>query len=132
VRVSSVALSSVQFRRAWIADRASGSTNLPNPFRRPEYKVAEWKEALDLDAHASADYRVANAANHHGDAYLLHAVLFALSLFLLGAPTQVHRRAMQRATLVLGTLTFTLTLISMARLPRARAEPPHGNDSAAL
>jgi hypothetical protein len=113
---------------AWIADRAAGHTELSNPFASPQYRVADLQKALDLNEQAATLLDTAHTAILRADAYLLHTVLFALSLFLLGATTQARRRSMQRATLILGALAFTLTTISMARLPRAPWHHPHDGE----
>jgi len=116
---------------AWIADRASGDVDAPNPFKRPEYRIPEWDEALALDRFAASALAQANAANANNDTYLLHTVLFALSLFLLGGTTQVRRRGAQRAMLALGALAFTATMISLVRLPREPWHPADKTDTAA-
>jgi hypothetical protein len=109
---------------AWIADKAAGRPDLPNPFGRPAYRLADQEAALELDAQAEAEIAHAGAANSHNDAYVLHTVLFALSFFFLGATSQARRQGTRRVMLVFGTLVFTLSVISLARLPRAKAEGP--------
>lgn len=109
---------------AWIADKAAGRSDLPNPFIRPEYRLADEAAALELDAQAEAEIGQAAAANARNDTYVLHTVLFALSFFFLGATSQARRRGTRRAMLVFGALIFALSVISLARLPRARSERP--------
>jgi hypothetical protein len=111
---------------AWIADKASGRADLANPFLRPEYRLVDEAQARALDVQAAADVSEANAANGHSDLYVLHTVLFALSLFFLGATSQARRLAMQTTAVAFGGLIFTASAISLARLPRAsaRAERP--------
>jgi hypothetical protein len=109
---------------AWIADKAAGRPDLPNPLGRPEYRLADQEAALELDAQAEAEIAHAGTANSHNDAYVLHTVLFALSFFFLGTTSQARRQGTRRVMLVFGTLVFTLSVISLARLPRAAAEGP--------
>ena len=115
---------------AWIASEASGSVEGPNPLALPEYQIPELKKMTELDDLTRVEIEKANAGNEHSDGYVLHTVLFAISLFFLGATSQYRRRGMRRAMLALGSLVFLLTVISMTRLPRANAglfEQRHGD-----
>ena len=118
---------------AWMADEAAGRTDAPNPFARPEYHIAEQKTVADLDEEALSDIATANADNANSDGYVLRTVLFALSLFFLGATSEARRRTFRRAMLAMGALVFTLTVISVARLPRAHHPRfrPQGSQGAA-
>lgn len=108
---------------AWIANEAQGRGNGLNPFALPEYRLADQEAASGLDAQAASNIAVANVANGTGDSYVLHTVLFALSLFFFGGTSEARRSGMRRAMLTLGTLVFLLTAVSMIRLPRAGS--PH-------
>ncbi len=105
---------------AWIADVDAGQTDAPLPFARPEYRLAAQDRIAVLDEGARRSVSAANQANGHADMYVLHTVLLAISLFLLGTAGQGRNRTGQIAALVLGGLVFGLTTISVARLPRAR------------
>ena len=106
---------------AWIADSASGDPDLVNPFARPEYRLADLMAADALDSQAASHIAVASEANRTSDTYMLHTVLFALSLFFLGARSEARRRGMRRVTLIFGALVFTLTVVSVVRVPRRSA-----------
>jgi len=95
--------------------------------------MAEQDTVADLDEQALSDIATANAANEHSDGYVLHTVLFALSLFFLGATSEARRSSFRRAMLAMGALVFTLTVISVARLPRAHhpSLARHGSQGAA-
>jgi len=115
---------------AWIAMKATRPAVLPNPFVLPEYRLPELDKVARLDDQAHVDIEASNAANQHSDGYVLHTVLFALSLFFLGGTSQMRRRGVRRAMLILGSAVLLLTLISMSRLPRAHAglfEQRHGH-----
>lgn len=105
---------------AWVADVEAGREDAPLPFVRPEYRLAAQERITVLDQRARRAVAIANDANDHGDMFILHTVLLAISLFLLGAAGQARRRSGQIAALALGGLAFVLTTASMARLPRAR------------
>ena len=92
---------------AWRADEAAGRTDAPSPFARPEYHIAEQKTVADLDEQALSDIATANADNANSDGYVLHTVLFALSLFFLGATSEARKRIFRRAMLATGALVFT-------------------------
>jgi hypothetical protein len=109
---------------AWIADKANARVDLPTPFARPQYRLADQEDATALDARATAEILAANAANAHADVYGLYTVLFALSLFFLGATSTVRHRGMRRAMLVFGALIFTLSVVSLAQQPRASGGRP--------
>jgi len=114
---------------AWIAQGGSARADLPNPFALPEYRSPGLKKVAVLDEEAQAAIESAHAANGNSDAYVLHTVLFALSLFFLGATSETRRRGMRRAMLALGGVVVLLTVISVSRLPRAHAalfEQRHG------
>ncbi len=117
--------------QAWIASEAGarGGEGL-NPFSLPEYHLAEQDEVSRLDAQAASNIAAANAANSTGDSYVLRTVLFALALFFFGGTSEARRSGMRRAMLILGSLLFTLTVISVVRLPRA-ASPPLGRSGRA-
>jgi hypothetical protein len=110
---------------AWIADVEAKVPHPPLPFVRPEYKLAAQDRIDDSDKRAQSNLMVSNAANDNSDAFVLHTVLFAMSLMFLGATAQAHRRRAQLTMLVFGALSFTATFISMARLPRATHNDEH-------
>jgi hypothetical protein len=113
---------------AWIADVDAHLPHPPLPFVRPEYKIAAQGRIEDLDSRVTGDLDIANAANGNSDSFVLHTVLFALSLMFLGATAQAHRRRTQLTMLIFGALSFLCTFISMARVPRA----PRHDDQVAI
>ncbi len=115
---------------AWIADVQAGHVDAPLPFARPEYRLATQDQILALDERVGRAVAAANAANDHGDMFILHTVTLAISLFLLGAAGQARGRPAQIAALVLGSAVFALSMVSMARLPRARPGASGGEAAA--
>ena len=105
---------------AWIAAEGAGRADVPNPFVLPEYRSAGLQTVADLDKKAMTNIATANEANSNSDAYVLHTVMFALSLFFLSATSQVRRRTMRRAMLAVGVVVFTGTVFSVSRLPRSQ------------
>jgi hypothetical protein len=116
----------------WIASEGQGRSNGLNPFALPEYRLADQEAASKLEAEAASSIAVANAANDTGDAYVLHTVLFALSLFFFGGTSESRRSGMRRVMLTLGALVFLLTTTSVIRLPRASSPPLGRSAKAAL
>jgi len=105
---------------AWIRDVAStGREDAELPFFRPEYHLAAQQEIETLDAQVAKQLDFANAANSHSDMFVLHTVLFALSLIFLGGVAQARRSRAALMMVILGMLAFVGTFASMVRLPRA-------------
>lgn len=104
---------------AWIRDSHAGGRDVALPFGRPEYRLAAQQKVDVLDSDVKRQLDRANAANSHSDMFVLHTVLFALSLMFLGATAQARRHRTQLTMLTFGALAFFLTFMSMARLPRA-------------
>jgi hypothetical protein len=109
---------------AWSRDAAAGRDDAPLPFLRPEYKLAASENVRRLDERVADRTAAAAKANSNGDAFVLHTVLLALSMFFLGSTSQTRRRRMQVATLGFGAIAFGATLFSVARLPRAGEAGP--------
>lgn len=116
---------------AWIADVEAGQQDPPLPFARPQYHLATESRIRALDERAHRAVAFANNANDQGDLFVLHTVLLAISLFLMGAAAQARGRVAQIAALSLGGLAFLLTTVSVARLPRARPGRPEVSAGAA-
>jgi hypothetical protein len=120
-----------EFRPAlegWIADTRAGKDTGDGdlPFRRPDYRIAEMTESKALDRKASTALAEANRANGNSDLFVMHTVFFALALFFLGTAGQTNGRLVRRAMLVFGALAFTVTMISMTRIPRGHPERLRG------
>jgi hypothetical protein len=111
---------------AWIADKGRNATT---PFKRPEYRNLEEEAALAAQRDATTDYAVANRANDTGDLFVLHTVVLAMALFLLGATTQVKGPRAQRGLLIFGALVLVVAMTSMAKRPRAPHPRPFGGES---
>lgn len=116
---------------AWIADVEAGDQDAPLPFARPQYRLATETRIEELDQRARRAVVVANEANDHGDLFVLHTVLLAISLFLMGAAAQARSRTAQIGALALGCLAFVLTTASVVRLPRAHPGRLHSGASPA-
>lgn len=114
---------------AWVADVEAGREDAPLPFVRPEYRLATQDRIVALDQRARRAVSAAKEANDNGDMFVLHTVLLAISLFLMGAAAQARARAAQITTLALGGLVFVLTTASVARLPRAHPGSPGSGSS---
>jgi hypothetical protein len=106
---------------AWIAEPTRKGT----PFGLPQYHVAEEEAALEIQQAAAKQIEAANLANDTADIFVLHTVVLAMALFLLGAATQVRGNRVQQGMLAFGALVLLLTLVSMVRRPRAPRPHPH-------
>jgi hypothetical protein len=112
----------------WIAERRRGGDAIDPPFKPPRYKLAGLEKANELAGEADAATQAANEANERSDLFVLHTVLFAIALFFLGSSSAARHRGVRRAMMVAGALMLVLSVISMARLPRAS----RGSDRANL
>lgn len=108
---------------SWIAERAAGREPRELPFKSPLYKVEPAAKAAEANHQAEAATNAANEANGRSDLFVLHTVMFAMALFFLGTASAVDSRTTKRVMLLLGGLVVILSVISVARLPRASSAP---------
>ena len=109
-------------------DQTTEAETLRNAFTKLQQKLEETRSTCEMLMARNRRARTigkANAANGHSDSYVMHTVIFALALFFLGATSETRRGGIRKAVLVFGALLFTLTVISVARLPRQPSVPPH-------
>lgn len=103
----------------WLDDRDGMRTSGKLPFELPEYRVPDEEAAVRLQAQAARASDAAHAANANGDQFVLHTVLAALVLFLVGVTPQLRLRRVQGGVLIFGAVLLAATLVSVARLPHA-------------
>jgi hypothetical protein len=103
---------------AWIRDAAKEGPSSPLPFSRPEYRLAAQQDVDALDRRIRDAMTAGNDANQNGDLFVLHTVLFSLSLFFLGSVAQIDSGRIRALMLTIGALAFLVSTISMARIPR--------------
>jgi hypothetical protein len=103
---------------AWIRDAEKAVPSSPLPFSRPEYRLAAQQDVDALDRRIRDAMASGNDANLNGDLFVLHTVLFSLSLFFLGSVSQIDSGRVRVTMLAIGTLSFLLSTVSMARIPR--------------
>ena len=106
---------------AWIATKPAKTPNAPlTPFAMPEYHLAADDSALQLDRLADRTANLGVAANRHGDAYVLDAVLFATAMVFGSASQQDSNRKSMRLILIgLSTLMCLVALVRIAISPSA-------------
>lgn len=104
---------------AWAADRDGVRSKGELPFELPEYRVPDAEEATRLQAEAARAHADARKANDRSDVFVLHTVLAALALFTAGMAPQIRAPGVRRGLLIFGAAVLAVTLVSMARLPRA-------------
>jgi hypothetical protein len=103
---------------AWIRDVAKSGPDAPLPFARPEYRLSAQEDVDALDRRSREAMSAGNDANRNGDLFVLHTVLFSLSLFFLGSVSQIDNGKVRALMLALGALAFLVSATSMARIPR--------------
>ena len=106
---------------AWIATKPALTPNAPlTPFAMPEYHLVADDSALQLDRLADKAADLGVAANRHGDAYVLDAVLFATAMVFGGAAQQEsNRRSMRLILIGLSTFMCLVGLMRIAMSPSA-------------
>jgi hypothetical protein len=109
--------------KRWMEERKTAGETAELPFKPPGYKLAALQKANALAQEADEATQSANEANARSDLFVLHTVLFAISLFFLGASSSARHKGVRRAMLIVGALALVLSAISMARLPRAPHPP---------
>jgi hypothetical protein len=106
---------------AWIATKPAQTPNAPlTPFAMPEYHLVADDSALQLDRLADKTANLGVAANRHGDAYVLSAVLFATAMVFGSVAQQESNRKSMRVMLVgLSTLMCLVALVRIVMAPSA-------------
>jgi hypothetical protein len=106
---------------AWLATKPARNPGAPlTPFTMAEYHLLADDSAQILDRLADSMATMGVAANHHGDAYVLDAVLFATAMVFGGAAqAESNRRSMRLILIGLATLMCLVALARIAMSPSA-------------
>lgn len=105
---------------AWIESRPAVNPRAASgPFALPEYRLAQNEEAARLATEAERLFQEGQAANEHGDNYVLDSVVFSSVLFFAGISQQLHRRSMRLTLLALAGVLCLAGLGGLLRLPVA-------------
>lgn len=90
------------------------------PFKMAEYVQPELEEARRKDQLAAQEHAAAEAANEHGDNYVLLTVLFASVLFFGGIAGTLDSRRLRVVILAIAFLLFAATVACLATMPICR------------
>jgi hypothetical protein len=106
---------------AWLATKPAKNPHASlTPFALPQYHLLADDSALFLDRLADRTATLGVAANRHGDAYVLDAVLFATAMVFGGAAQQDSNRRTMRLILVgFATMMCLFGLVRIAISPSA-------------
>lgn len=103
---------------AWMATDPLHNASAPaGPMTMPEYKVAEFDRATELEAQATALFDAGNDANEIGDQYVLNTVFLASALFIAGIAGRFKWRPLRASVLVLAGIALGTGLALILRLP---------------
>jgi hypothetical protein len=115
-----------QFRPAldaWLAKRSDVRFAASTPFDDEAYRESMQKPSRELRERTKEVMVDASIANKNGDLFVMRTVMLALTLFFAGLATQLRTPAARRLAVTIGTFILVLTLLSLARVDRARR--PH-------
>jgi hypothetical protein len=106
---------------AWLATKPAQNPSAPlTPFTMAEYHLLADDSALMLDRLADSTATLGVAANRHGDAYVLDAVLFATAMVFGGAAqAENNRRTMRLLLIGFATVMCVVGLVRIATAPSA-------------
>jgi hypothetical protein len=104
---------------AWIALDPENNPDAPDtPFEMPEYRNAKEEDSKALAATAESELTYGDAANEHGDNYVLVTVFFAAVLFFTGIVTKFKSDSIRFASLVMASIALVGATAFMLTLPR--------------
>jgi hypothetical protein len=104
---------------AWVALDPANNPNAPHsPFEMPEYRNAKEEESNALSDRAESELMYGDAANEHGDNYVLVTVFFAAVLFFTGIVTKFKSDSIRFASLVMASIALVGATAFMLTLPR--------------
>ncbi len=101
---------------AWIAlDPFTNPDAPPSPLAMPEYRLADDKEAKDLNARAEAKFKEGEDANNYSDTYTAATLFFAAALFFAAISERfsyVRARASLLGMAVVGLIGGTALMLT--------------------
>jgi hypothetical protein len=105
---------------AWIAhDPAHDPSAPPTPFNLPEYRLAELKQAQDIDTRAADVFSEGQEANTRSDKYTMDTVVFGMVLFFSGMAQQFEDRRISVVLLAVSAVMSIIGLYNLAVYPVA-------------
>src|SRR3954452_10997058 len=103
---------------AWSAqDPVHNPDAIASPLLMPEYSVANFEKADQLEHVADQRFEEAKTATENADAYIFGTVFFAAVLFFAGISMRFRWLAMRITVLVLSTLFLAYGILHLATLP---------------
>jgi len=97
---------------AWWEHNDDAVTPMDETDENP-YLVEDFSEAYDLEQDAGKLFKKAVKADNQGDKFELSTVLFALTLFFGGISTVFEKQAVERALLVISSVTLIAGLTQL-------------------
>lgn len=105
---------------AWLATQPLQNPDAPgSPFEMPEYQVAGFAQADQLEAEAGRMTQEAEEAGAIGDRFTLTAVILASSLLLAGLSSRFEWEELRGVVVVAALLVLLFCVVSILRLPVA-------------
>ena len=111
-----------EFRPAFTAWQAQDPLNntkaIPSPLLMPQYKVANFVKADQLEHVGDVRFEQAKEATENADSYIFGTVFFAAVLFFAGISMRFQWFAMRVTVLSLSGVFLLYGIVHLANLPR--------------
>ncbi len=103
---------------AWRAnDPLNDPKAIAGPLLMPQYKLAEFEKADQLEQQGDLKFDEAKDATEHADSYIFGTVFFAAVLFFAGISMRFKWYPMRLTVLALAAVFLTYGVVHLARLP---------------
>jgi hypothetical protein len=103
---------------AWFAqDPISNKSAIASPLLMPEYKLANFEKADELEHLGDVRFEEAKEATENADNYIFATVFFAAVLFFAGISMRFQWYAMRLTVLIMSAVFLTYGIIHIATLP---------------
>jgi hypothetical protein len=104
--------------KAWQAQDPIRNTNaIASPLLMPQYKLANFEKADQLEALGDRRFEEAKEDTEHADAYIFGTVFFAAVLFFAGISMRFRWLPMRITVLALSGIFLTYGVVHLASLP---------------
>ncbi len=103
---------------AWVAeDPIHNPSAIASPLLMPQYKVANFEKADQLDHAGDVRFEQAKEATEHADDYIFGTVFFAAVLFFAGISMRFQWLAMRLVVLGMSAIFLGYGIVHLATLP---------------
>ena len=103
---------------AWVAGDPTHNPNaVASPLQMPQYKLADFDKAAQLEKQASERFETGKQATERADHYILVTVFLAAELFFAGISLRFQWLPMRIVILSLGAVALVVAVVQLLLLP---------------